>query len=142
MLLDLLQPRLPNALERDSIGHVENQEHTIAALIEIPRDGPETLLTSCVPNLQFNMGFFPHDHAKVSKLHANRDSLLFIEFLMDQSLQNTCLAHSSVPNDYYFKKHVVAHLGHRVVLCVLKDHSAGQVVNLSLQLHVHCLLLV
>ena len=70
------------------------------------------------------MGLLPENHSKIAKLHSNSDPLLLIELLVYQSLQQTCLAHARITNDYYLEEYVVRNLGCCLIHGILIHHSA------------------
>jgi hypothetical protein len=84
-------------LERPLIGHVVNQEDAHRATVVGSRDGSETFLTSCVPDLQFHSLSVQLDCAN---LEVNTDGCNEGrgERVLAEAQQTARFAHTGIPD--------------------------------------------
>lgn len=97
MVPNFSQPLILDVFKARAVRDVKDEENTVAALVEIPRDRTERLLACCIPNLQLHVGLLAHNHTKIAKFDSNSDSVLLFKSLTRQSFQDACLSNSCIP---------------------------------------------
>lgn len=97
MLLDFLQPTSEVVKSLVSCDII-SQEDTVSSFIEDSCHRLKGFLTSRVPNLKLNH-LFVNLHSICSKFNTNRDLMLLLELIVNDSLHETTLSHSSVSNN-------------------------------------------
>ena len=133
MIADLPEPLILNVFKTGALRDIKDKEDSIAALVEVPRDWTERLLTSCIPNLQLDIGLFADNHTKIPELNSNGDSVLLFKSLACKSFENAGLADACVAEDDNLEEDIEVVHHARKVRVILNRHSRRQIVDLRIQ---------
>ena len=131
MIADLPEPLVLNILETPAVGDIEDKEDAITTLVKVSGNRSETLLTSCIPDLKFDVGLLFHNHAEVAEFYADGDAMLLFESLSRQSFQNACFAYASITQYDNLEEDVKVVHHTCEIRVVLHRHSSWQVVYLG-----------
>mmetsp|Transcript_11611 Transcript_11611/g.46911 ORF Transcript_11611/g.46911 Transcript_11611/m.46911 type:complete len:207 (-) Transcript_11611:180-800(-) len=108
VLLDVPDP-VPDVAERLVVGDVVHQQDAHSSTVVGSGDSPESLLSSCVPNLQLDTLAIKLNCANL-EIDANRSDEALRERVVGESKQETALSHTAVSNEEELDQVVVGGL--------------------------------
>ena len=81
VISDLSKPLVLDIFEAGTICYIKDKEDAIWSLIKVSGNWSEAFLSSCIPDLELNIGLLFDDHTEITKFDADCNSVLFFKCL-------------------------------------------------------------